>query len=186
MKKFIVFCIAFLMIGIGTTQTINTADAAFSKDEAVRERFALKRERLAEVVSKKIAHVENSIKKKLKDQEKKKVQKQEAEKSQKEVAKKAEAETTASQAVAQEAQAAEEAQAVVAEQAAVQPPVEGQAPQTPENAAAPEVVSGASANGQERGQKNREWGEQLGDPNLTPEERQGIIQEKKNYNRNNH
>lgn len=185
MKKFIVFCIAFLMIGIGTTQTITTADAAFSKDEAVRERFALKRERLAEVVSKKIAHVENSIKKKLKEQEKKKAQKQEAEKNQKEATKKAEAETTANQnqAAAQTAQAAEEAQP---EQAAVQQPIEGQTPQISENEAAPDVVSGASANGQERGQKNREWGEQLGDPNLTPEERQGIIQEKKNYNRNNH
>ncbi|OJG91877.1 hypothetical protein RV15_GL000317 [Enterococcus silesiacus] len=174
------------MIGIGTTQTITTADAAFSKDEAVRERFALKRERLAEVVSKKIAHVENSIKKKLKDQEIKKAQKQKEENEQKAAAKKTEAEATASQASAQAAQAAEAAQAVAAEQAAVQPPVETPAPQIPENEATADVVSGASANGQERGQRNREWGEQLGDPNLTPEERQGIIQEKKNYNRNNH
>ncbi|OJG27336.1 hypothetical protein RU98_GL002788 [Enterococcus caccae] len=30
------------------------------------------------------------------------------------------------------------------------------------------------------------WRQQLSHPNLTPEERQGIIQEKKNYNRNNH
>ncbi|WP_348920851.1 hypothetical protein [Enterococcus rotai] len=184
MKKFIVFCIALLMIGIGTTQTVNTADAAFSKDEAVRERFALKRERLAEVVSKKIAHVENSIKTKLKEQEAKKVQKQKEEAEKKEAATKAEEEKVASQAAAQEA--ANE-QAAGSGQATAQQPVEqAQPPLAPETVEEPEAVSGASANGRERGQQNREWGRQLGDPNLTPEERQGIIQEKKNYNRNNH
>ncbi|EOH94027.1 hypothetical protein UAW_02448 [Enterococcus haemoperoxidus ATCC BAA-382] len=97
MKKFIVFCIALLMIGIGMTQTINTTTAAFSKDEVVRERFALKKERLAEVVSKKIAHVENSIKKKLKEQEAQKVKKQQEEIEKKAADKKIEEETAASQ-----------------------------------------------------------------------------------------
>lgn len=178
MKKFIVFCIALLMIGIGTTQTLNTADAGFSKDEVVRARFALKRERLAEVVSKKIAHVENSIKKKLKEQEAKKVQKQKEETEKKAAAKKAEEEKVVNQIAAQD---------VEKEQTATQQPIEDtQVSPVPENVEAAEAVSGASASGRERGQKNREWGEQLSDPNLTPEERQGIIQEKKNYNRNNH
>ncbi|WP_206911668.1 hypothetical protein IGL98_002869 [Enterococcus sp. DIV0840] len=178
MKKFIVFCIALLMIGIGTTRTINTADAAFSKDEAVRERFALKRERLAEVVSKKIAHVENSIKKKLKTQEAKRDQKQKEETVKKTEAKKVEEDEAFNQTIPQEAE-----KAPSATQEGIE---ETQIPSTPENVDEADAVSGASANGQERGQKNREWGEQLGDPNLTPEERQGIIQEKKNYNRNNH
>ncbi|MBM7689407.1 hypothetical protein BCR24_10525 [Enterococcus ureilyticus] len=180
MKKMIVFCIALLMIGIGMTQTINTADAAFSKDEVVRERFALKREQLAEVVSKKIAHVENSIKKKLKEQEANKIKKQKEEEDKKAAAKKAEEEQAANQAAAQEAAQAEEA----AKQAVIQE--EQQAPQAQGDGETADAVSGASANGQERGQRNREWGNQLSDPNLTPAERQGIIQEKKNYNRNNH
>lgn len=79
MKKFILFCMALLMVVTGMTQNTQSAEAAFSKDEAVRERFALKREKLAEVVSKKVAHVENSIKKKLKVQEEKKVKKQKEE-----------------------------------------------------------------------------------------------------------
>lgn len=178
MKKIIVFCIALLMIGIGTTQTINTTEAVFSKDEVVRERFALKREQLAEVVAKKVEHVENSIKKKLKEQEDSKIKKQKEDAEKKDAAKKVAEEQAANQVTAQEA-----AQAA-ANQAAIQE--EQQAPQTPVNEETVDAVSGASTNGQERGQRNREWGNQLSDPNLTPAERQGIIQEKKNYNRNNH
>lgn len=185
MKKFILFCIALLMIGVGTTQIgSTTAEAAFSKDEAVRERFALKRERLAEVVSKKIARVENSIKTKLKEQEAKKAQKQKEEETKKAAAKKAEEEKKAESEAQEAAKIAE--QQVVAEQ----PTEIYQQEETPqvqeETGAATDAVSGASASGQERGQKNREWGNQLSDPNLTPAERQGIIQEKKNYNRGNY
>ncbi|GGC93474.1 hypothetical protein [Enterococcus wangshanyuanii] len=184
MKKFILFCIALLMIGVGTTQIgSTTVEAAFSKDEVVRERFALKRERLAEVVSKKIARVENSIKTKLKEQEIKKAQKQKEE-AKKAAAKKVEAETKAENEAQAAAQASE--QSAAAEQPADAYQQE-EAAQVQEEAGAPaDAVSGASANGQERGQKNREWGNQLSDPNLTPAERQGIIQEKKNYNRNNY
>lgn len=184
MKKFIVFCIALLMIGIGTTQTVTTADALFSKDEVVRKRFALKRERLAEVVSKKVDHVEKSIKKKLKEQETKKVQKQKKESEKKATANKVDEETIVSQ---DSVQQAENEQVALPEQATAQQQLEEQQEAlTTENVEGSDAVSGASANGRERGQKNRERGEQLGDPNLTPEERQGIIQEKKNYNRNNH
>ncbi|EOI05033.1 hypothetical protein UAY_00507 [Enterococcus moraviensis ATCC BAA-383] len=184
MKKFILFCMALLMVGMGMTQNTQSAEAVFSKDEAVRERFALKREKLAEVVSKKVAHVENSIKKKLKVQEEKKVKKQKEENEKKAAAKKAEEEKVASQQAA--AQAIENEQAAATEQIEEQPIEQAQVPVAPENPQGAEAVSGASASGREIGQKNREWGEQLSDPNLTPEERQGIIQEKKNYNRNNH
>lgn len=43
--------------------------------------------------------------------------------------------------------------------------------------------AGASQSGYERGQRNREYGQQLSDPNLSQAERQQIIQEKKDYNR---
>lgn len=172
MKKFIVFCLALFIVGMGMSQTINTANATFSKDEAVKERFALKREHLAEVVSKKITHVENSIKKKLEAKETKRAQKK-----QQEEAKKVEEEQAANQKALKETEK---------ESAASQQAVEETPPLSPENTEGTEAVSGASANGQEIGRRNREWGEQLSDPNLTPEERQGIIQEKKNYNRYNH
>lgn len=165
MKKFIVFCLALFIVGMGMSQTINTANATFSKDEAVKERFALKREHLAEVVSKKITHVENSIKKKLEAKETKRAQKKQQE------------EQAANQKALKETEK---------ESAASQQAVEETSPLSPENTEGTEAVSGASANGQEIGRRNREWGEQLSDPNLTPEERQGIIQEKKNYNRYNH
>ncbi|MBO0439933.1 hypothetical protein [Candidatus Enterococcus ikei] len=170
MKKYIVVCIAFLMIGVGTTQTTVTTDAVFSKDEAVKERFAVKRERLAKIVSKKIADVENSIKKKLKEQEVKKEQK-EAIKT---------IEEATNQTVTQEV---EKEWSTASEQTDAQAPIEDAS--QPSDVGA-DTVSGATASGRERGQKNKEWGERLSDPNLTPEERQGIIQEKKNYNRNNH
>ncbi|MEI5994636.1 hypothetical protein [Candidatus Enterococcus mansonii] len=182
MKKFIVFCIALLMIGIGTTRTVDTADAAFSKDEVVKARFALKKERLAEIVSKKIAHVEQSIKTKLKEQEAKKVQKQKEE--EKKATEKKEAEEKAAEAKAEH----ETAPNTVTENQEDAPntavPEEQQ--QAPSNDQGADAVSGASSNWQERKQKGQEWGERLRDPNLTPEERQGIIQEKKNYYRNNH
>ncbi|WP_207694652.1 hypothetical protein DOK67_0000442 [Enterococcus sp. DIV0212c] len=174
MKKYIVVCIAFLMIGGGTAQTTVTSDAAFSKDEAVKERFALKRERLAKIVSKKIAHVENSIKTKLKEQEVKKEQK--------EAMKTIEEEKATNPTVTQEV---EKEWSTASDQTNAQSPIEEDTSQVPSDVGA-DTVSGASASGRERGQKNKEWGERLSDPNLTPEERQGIIQEKKNYNRNNH
>ncbi|MFD1900576.1 hypothetical protein [Enterococcus termitis] len=184
MKKFILFCIALLMIGVGTTQMGSNADAAFSKDEAVRERFALKKERLSKIVSQKIARVENSIKTKLKEQEIKKNQKQKEE-AKKAAEKQAEEKAAESQAQNAEAQAAEQqAQVEVEQPPAVYQPEE--AAPVEENTGGAEAVSGASGNWQERNQKNREWGNQLSDPNLTPAERQGIIQEKKNYNRNNY
>ncbi|OJG75353.1 hypothetical protein RV12_GL001156 [Enterococcus quebecensis] len=161
------------MIGVGTTQTVNTADAAFSKDEIVRKRFALKKERLSEIVTKKIAHVENSIKIKLKEQEAKKIQKQKEETDKK-------AEEDKKKAIQEE-----EKERTITQNQTIEP-TQGEDTATASNQEEAEAVSGASAIGRERGQKNREWGEQLQDPNLTREERQGIIQEKKNYNRNNH
>lgn len=46
-----------------------------------------------------------------------------------------------------------------------------------------DVVTSASQSGREIGEKNREYGRQLSNPNLSQSERQQIIQEKKNYNR---
>lgn len=46
-----------------------------------------------------------------------------------------------------------------------------------------EVTTGASQSGREIGERNREYGQQLSDSNLSQEERQQIIQEKKEYNR---
>ena len=46
-----------------------------------------------------------------------------------------------------------------------------------------DVTSGASQSGREIGERNRQYGEQLSDPNLSQSERQDIITEKKNYNR---
>ena len=46
-----------------------------------------------------------------------------------------------------------------------------------------DVTSGASQSGREIGERNRQYGEQLSDPNLSQSERQAIITEKKNYNR---
>ncbi len=45
-----------------------------------------------------------------------------------------------------------------------------------------DVTTGASRNGREIGEKNREYGNQLSDPNLSDAERQRIIEEKKKYN----
>ncbi|MBP1039804.1 hypothetical protein I6N95_02155 [Vagococcus sp. BWB3-3] len=47
-----------------------------------------------------------------------------------------------------------------------------------------EATTGASQSGREIGERNREYGQQLSDPNLSQGERQAIIQEKKEYNRN--
>ncbi len=47
-----------------------------------------------------------------------------------------------------------------------------------------EAITGASQSGREIGERNREYGQQLSDPNLSQGERQAIIQEKKEYNRN--
>lgn len=47
-----------------------------------------------------------------------------------------------------------------------------------------DVTSGASHNGREIGERNRDYGQQLSDPNLSHEQRQEIIEEKKNYNQN--
>lgn len=47
-----------------------------------------------------------------------------------------------------------------------------------------DVTSGASQNGREIGERNRDYGQQLSDPNLSHEQRQEIIEEKKNYNQN--
>lgn len=46
----------------------------------------------------------------------------------------------------------------------------------------PDVTTGASQSGREIGEKNREYGNKLSDPNLSDAERQRIIEEKKNYN----
>ncbi|WP_088809798.1 MULTISPECIES: hypothetical protein [Listeria] len=46
----------------------------------------------------------------------------------------------------------------------------------------PDATTGASQSGREIGEKNREYGNQLSDPNLSDAERQRIIEEKKKYN----
>lgn len=49
-----------------------------------------------------------------------------------------------------------------------------------------DVTTSASQRGREIGETNRAYGQQLSDPNLSRDERRAIIQEKKDYNRNNH
>lgn len=56
--------------------------------------------------------------------------------------------------------------------------------QPTENNEAVDTTSGASQSGREIGERNREYGNQLSDPNLTQDQRQQIIQEKKDYNSN--
>lgn len=58
----------------------------------------------------------------------------------------------------------------------------GQAVETAETSEVVDVTSGASQSGREIGERNREYGQQLSDPNLSQGERQQIIQEKKEYN----
>lgn len=56
--------------------------------------------------------------------------------------------------------------------------------QSTENNEAVDATSGVSQSGREIGERNREYGNQLSDPNLTQDQRHQIIQEKKDYNRN--
>ncbi|MBE9389614.1 hypothetical protein [Vagococcus salmoninarum] len=58
-----------------------------------------------------------------------------------------------------------------------------EAPVTNQDNSQVDVTSGASQTGREIGERNRQYGEQLSDPNLSQSERQDIITEKKNYNR---
>lgn len=94
-----------------------------------------------------------------------------------EEAKKKEAE----QAKAAAQAAANEAAAQQNNQVAAQEPAQGST--QGQTYTEPDVTTSASQSGREIGQRNREYGRQLSDPNLSQGERQQIIQEKRNYNR---
>ncbi|MGX7418154.1 hypothetical protein ACWOFR_05045 [Carnobacterium gallinarum] len=150
--------------------------------------FAVKQERLNQRLEKILAKVDTHVQAKVTEKfEIKKAALAEAEK-------KAQEATALAAETAKAEQKAQEDANVAAEVSAQQQPVpEAPAPtpvETPntETAASPEatpeVNSGASQNWQEYKNKGQDFGNRLSDPNLTPEQRQSIVSEKKDYYKN--
>lgn len=135
MKKNVLLCSTLFVFFVFALGSVSTADAEklLSREEAVRARFALKREKLAEVVAKKRVLIEDSILTRIQEQMRIKEERI--------LAQQAAAEQAAAQASAENhvsgsasPEALTEAQNPVQE-----PPVAEVAP-----AAQPEAVSGAS------------------------------------------
>jgi len=77
MKKFALFLILLLAAGcvsLSVSENVS-AESVFSREEAVRAHFALKREKLSEIVAKKRALIEESILMRIREQEKVKEEK---------------------------------------------------------------------------------------------------------------
>lgn len=178
MKKRIILGFSFLLTMGIFSQTALSADAAAPSSimELRQEKIAKK---LAFLQEKAGVEVKNRVQVKIEEKEaaiaKKKADEQAAAKKKQEEADKQAAELAAQETAKAEQQAVEQA----AQQEAAQETY------TADNSQ-PDVTTSASQSGREIGEKNREYGEQLSNPDLSWEERQQIIQEKKNYNQNNH